>query len=202
MRPLGGLSFELSERFLYLYFTMRAKQRGLRRKIDAMARRIFQLSVVRPDIAKRLDYLDIHIPVVRALVGSKSTPARVRRLFMQMVIDRTSHFISLAQGRGPSERVVAAITLPDLWNAQIIVFFNEKYFESFINNSERTKLDAKRSLWREWNLRLPSAFSEKGFLEEINEPDFRFRGEVWLFGQLAPECSRELISNRRGKPRS
>jgi len=88
-----------------------------------------------------------------------------------------------------STRVVVAVWTPDLWRSQMIVFFGSKYFDTFFNRNNATQrwtqLEENRSLVWEWKINLPNTFSERGYHEEINEPDFHQSGELWFIGQLS-----------------
>ncbi len=107
---------------------------------------------------------------------------------MQTLIDRAFHLTSIA----PTDletRVVVAICLPELWGSQIIVFFGSDYYDSFFNRDSEdqkwTPLPVNRSFTREWNLRVPDGFSQRGYKEELRDTDFTFDGEIWFIGQLS-----------------
>ena len=140
---------------------MKTKPRGLRRRCRNMTRTLAQQTEAFPSPHARSAFWHLHLPVVRGLVDSPKTPFGVRRSCAQTLIDRATHLASLAPQDG-STRVVAAISLPDLWASQIIVFFGAGYFSRFFERNSTTQkwtlLAQNRSLIKEWNLQLPDGF--------------------------------------------
>jgi len=167
---------------------MKTKQRGLHRKCKNMVRRISEQTEMFPKPHRESDYWHLHLPVFRGLVDSTSTPFGVRRLCIQTLIARAHHLASIAPIREIQTRVVVAVSLPNLFDSQIIVFFGSKYFDTFFDRNTETQrwtqFPQNRSLVREWSIITPEGFSEHGFLEEIDEEDYNHKGELWFIGQL------------------
>ena len=168
---------------------MKIKQRGLRRKCENMIRRISEQTALFPKPHQGSAYWHLHLPVAQGFIDSKSTPPGVRRLCVQTMVNRAYYLATHTPAGETSTRVVVAVNVPELWNSQIIVFFGSKYFDVFFNRNTAaqrwTQLEGKRSLVRECRIQLPDGFSERGYHEEINEPDFHRSGEIWFIGQLA-----------------
>ena len=133
-------------------------------------------------------YWHLHVPVDQAVIDSQKTPHWVRRQCVQSLMDRSEHLRHLKPAADEAIRVVALISLPDLWDSQIIVFFGDKYFGRFferdLEGQTWTPLRESRSLAREWGLEIPSGFQEKGYHESIRDEDYSREGEVWLAGEL------------------
>jgi hypothetical protein len=83
---------------------------------------------------------------------------------------------------------VAIIDLPSLWNSQIVVFFDEEYFNNFFirdstEQNWRTIPDI-RDFLQEWNLDIPLDLSIRGYYEKIHDEDYNYEGEIWAVGEL------------------
>lgn len=163
---------------------MKTKQRGLYRKCKNMVRLISEQTEVFPKPHQDSVSWHLHLPVFHGLVDSSSTPSGVRRLCVQTLISRAQHLASIAPTSEIQTRVVAAVSLPNLFDSQIIVFFGSKYFDKFFNRNTETqrwtRLPQNRSLVQEWRIRIPAEFSERGYLEEINEEAYNHKGELWF----------------------
>jgi hypothetical protein len=80
------------------------------------------------------------------------------------------------------------IQLPNLWDSQIIIFYEENYFNSFFErNSEYQKwilLPSNRDILSELGLDIPTGLSAKGYREEIIDDDYKSISELWFIGEL------------------
>ncbi len=80
------------------------------------------------------------------------------------------------------------ISLPNLWDSQIIVFFGDEYFSNFFtrNTPEQKweELPPNRSIAKALKLTIPKNSTEKGYLEHIKDEDWESHSEIWFFGEL------------------
>ena len=78
------------------------------------------------------------------------------------------------------------ITLPELFNSELIIFRGEHYFSTFFDRKgpEQTwiPLPPRRSLKREWDL--DTAMPEMGYEEHIVCEEYECHGEIWFFGDV------------------
>jgi hypothetical protein len=160
---------------------------GLRRKCRNMVRHIVEQTQSFPQPHRNFDYWHLHLPVAQGFIGSASTRLSVQRLCVQTLISRrTISHPSRQLLMFPHELSCNLVTRP--LGITIIVFFGTKYFDTFFNRSSDTQrwsqLPVNRSLIRERNLSTPKGSSERGYLEEISEPDYNHKGELWFIGQL------------------
>jgi len=86
-------------------------------------------------------------------------------------------------------RVVVAVTLPEMWNSQIIIFNNDQYFKNFFQRNDQYQkwhlLSEERNLFNEWDIKIPSNLNVLGFQEIISDvDDYRYEGELWFIGEL------------------
>ena len=170
-------------------YHVRSKVRGARRKCRGMIESIRQCTEAFPEEDwPGSGNWHLHVPVDQAFIDSQKTPHWVRRRCVQCLIDRSEHLRRLKPESDKPIRVVAYVTLPELWDSELIVFFGDEYFGTFFDrNSEGqtwTPLRESRSLEREWDLELPGGFQEKGYHERIRSEDYSHDGEVWFVGEL------------------
>lgn len=166
---------------------MKNKPRGLRRKCRNMVRQLTQQTAAFPQPHRGDDFWHLHLPIAQNFIDHPNTPFGLRRLCVQTLID-CAHSLASVAPTNLKSRVVVAICLPELWRSQIIVFFGSDYYDSFFNRDSEeqkwTPLPDNRRLAREWNLRVPHGFSQRGYKEELRDTDFNFDGEIWFMGQL------------------
>lgn len=167
----------------------RSKVRGARRKCRAMVEAIGDGTEVFPQ-EHRLGcgYWHLHLPVDQGFIDSLKTPFPVRRQCVQTLIDRCGHLYNLKPPSNEPIRVVASISLPYLWDSQVIVFFGQDYFRTFFDRSSEcqswTPLRESRSIRSEWHLDIPETFQERGYHERIRDEDMAYDGELWFIGEL------------------
>jgi hypothetical protein len=159
------------------------------RQSSLMIRRIVEGTEAFPREDNRgCGYWHMHLPVAQAFIDSKRTSKSVRRLCILMLVHRAFHLCTIRPRLRRKTRVVATITLPNLFDSQLIVFFGDDYFTSFFDrDTEEQKwlpLPGDRSLSEEWKLNVPAGFSEKGFREVITNEDQHHDGEIWFIGEL------------------
>jgi len=133
-------------------------------------------------------YWHVRLPKSSSFIDSSETPASIRRMCIQALIDRTQYLIDIRPKSKASARVVADINLPRLSNSGIIVFFDEEYFyEIFkrdICGQGWLTLPTCRGLEREWVVSVPDKLSVEGFQEEISEEGFIYKREFWFVGDI------------------
>ena len=167
----------------------RSKVRGARRKCSAMVESIrsYTLAFPEEDFPGAGSW-HLHVPVDQAFIDSQKTPHWVRRQCIQCLIERTGYLRDMKPASDQSIHVVASISLPYLWDSEVIVFLDQEYFRTFFDrDSQRHSwkpLRESRSVMREWGLKMPDGFQERGYHERIRGEDYSHDGEVWFFGEL------------------
>lgn len=133
-------------------------------------------------------YWHMHLPTGPAIIDSPQTPKSVRKTCIQTLIDRAKHLSTIKPVNIVPTRVVAAISLPNLFEAQIIVFFGSTYFETFFDRDSSQQrwilLPDDRSMVKEWDLSLPNNFIERGYRQIIQDKDVSHEDEIWFIGEL------------------
>lgn len=160
------------------------KIRGKKRKLSSLIERINSLT---EDFPEEQRYWHMHLPVAQSFIDSPKTPKSIRKKCIQTLIDRTAHLNSIKPDNEKFQRVVTLIDLPKLWNSQIVVFFDEDYFNNFFirDNPEQTWkpiVDDKEFL-KEWNLEIPNGLFLTGYHEIIND-EYYYEGQIWAIAEL------------------
>ena len=153
-----------------------------------MIRRLQEETALFPEPHQGTHYWHLHLPVPHAFIDSQTTPKAVQRLCAQMLIDCAYHLTQIASPSPQTIRIVAAITLPEMWPSQLIVFFDSDYFDKFFDrNTDHQRWSLlEKSLIKQWHLSLPDGFSERAYHEERLEEDATYKSTLWFIGQLAP----------------
>ena len=159
------------------------KQRGQRRKLKALCNNINQIrSFQKVDCM----YDHFHVPCGR-FISSPKTSGKVKTAFCKAWLDKTVEIIRQKPCNLPFCKVVAVIDETDLWNSQIIIFYDKAYYGSFwLRNSAQqawtTVVDQGKSFVKE--RRIESKLKEKGYYEIITELDFTHKTILWFYGDV------------------
>jgi hypothetical protein len=141
-------------------------------------------------------YWHAHLPVARSFIDSTAVPRSVRRRCIQALVNASAQLSHASRWRSGECRVLAAISLPQLYDSQLIVFFGEDYWSRFFerNSPEQTwrGLPPNRSLVREWGIRLPQGGVEMGIEESVVEGEHRHRSELWFVGDAMSAPNKPL----------
>src|SRR5690606_11632319 len=101
---------------------MREKKiRGIKRKMENMVNRIEKNTMTFPTEFYNGNW-HMHLPVGQGYISSDKTPRKVKRLCIQTLVDRAEYLKGLQPHDDEKYRVAVLITLPSLWNSQIIIF--------------------------------------------------------------------------------
>jgi hypothetical protein len=140
-----------------------------------------------PDPWPGLDYWNSKAPVARAWTATL-TDAASRRPFVQEYLNAIVALRALRPAMQPDARVLALITLPDLFGSELLVFYDTATYLDFIDRAGPlqtwTRLPAERHLLREHQL--PDREHVIGFAEQINDvdDDYIHTGEIWIIGDV------------------
>lgn len=173
------------------------KLRGLKRRMRALQQwaSSFEGHFPLPDAAGNNWYTKL--PVYEGMVDGPRALFGIRRAVIGVLLDVCQ---SLRQAKPPAfaqSRVVACVTLPDLFSASVDVFYSDDAFATFITRpgmhgkwegQSWTPLPASRSLQSEWHL--PTSLPERGYHVGIHEvwddEEYSYSSEIWLVGDV--EC--------------
>jgi putative nucleotidyltransferase with HDIG domain len=99
------------------------KQRGQKRKLTALIRNIYQ---IKPFQDTNCQYEHFHVPCSQ-FISSPKTYGRIKTQFCKAWLDKTAEIMEQKPDCLSFCKVVAVIDEFDLWESQIIIFYDKKY---------------------------------------------------------------------------
>ncbi|MPM60133.1 hypothetical protein SDC9_106980 [bioreactor metagenome] len=168
---------------------IKKKVRGQKRKLSNLKRRFESLSEFFPDDSYVNDkYYHFHFPGAQNLVDSKNSTSKLRKTCIQLMIDSAYNLYKKRPESNVNNRIVCAIDLPFIWDSQVIIFYDKDYFKDFFNrdtdDQRWTEIKSNSSIIDLFGLKCPDGFLVKGFIEEIEDEDYKFKGQIWFIGEL------------------
>lgn len=112
----------------------RKKLRGAKRKLDKL---LYYLDFYTQEFPSNnvRNYWHLHMPCSNILLDSLKTPSFVKRRTVQKIVEVVEKLIQLKPYNDSFYKVVGVITLPDLSQSQIIVFFDKEYYDHFFDRN-------------------------------------------------------------------
>ena len=159
------------------------KQRGQRRKINNLLLNIEQIT---PFTDTEDRYEHFHVPSDQ-FISSPKTSGKLKTAFCEAWLQKTTKIIEQKPKDIPFCKVVAVIDEGDLWESQIIIFYDEDYYNSFWERSsaEQTWLPIDsdtRSFAKERSIK--TSLKEKGYIEILTDEDIRRKSTLWFYGEI------------------
>tara|TARA_B100000768_G_scaffold40692_1_gene39573 strand:- start:963 stop:1499 length:537 start_codon:yes stop_codon:yes gene_type:complete len=169
---------------------IKRKVRGQKRKLNRLKQRLNDKSNFFPDdsYVQPDKYYHIHMPCSQGFVDSKNSPSNLRKECIQLLINTAYDLTKTRPDSKKENKIVCAVTLPFIWDSQIIVFF-DNYYDQFFDNINSyyegwSKLNSELSIIDSLNLKCPDTFSVQGYSEEINYGNYIHKGQTWFIGEL------------------
>lgn len=165
-----------------MYESIRTKQRGQRRKLKQLLNRINQFTTEYLPIDS---YDHFHVPCSSDFLDSPNTSGYVKRKFCQSWIDKTQSFINNKPSDKEFCKIVCVVSPKCFWDSQIIIFYDHQYYETFWNrnNEDQSWIKISTKSFKD-TYTLETNMDEVGFIEEINEEDYSYIGELWFYGEV------------------
>ena len=171
-------------------YYIKRKVRGKKRKLNRLKHRLNDISNFFPDVSylQHERYYHIHMPCSNSFVDSKNSPSNLRKECIQLLINTAYDLTKTRPDEQKEHKIVCAVYLPFIWDSQIIVF-NDNYYDEFFDNRDSdyqrwSKLNSELSIIDSLNLKCPDIFSVQGYSEEINDDDYKHKGQIWFIGEL------------------
>jgi hypothetical protein len=156
-----------------------------------------RLSPTFPGPMSGAKYWHEKIPVRRSLVRSGAS-VRTKGRCAQALVNVAAQLARIKPSAAASARVTAVVSLPDMFDSEVCIFFDEAYFDAFksrdgLPTHDRqvdhwARLPPERSIVRELNLVLPDKFKEIGFSTHWEDhtfnPPWVENGEAWIVGEV------------------
>ena len=159
------------------------KQRGQKRKLKAL---FDNIHLIVPFEDTDVRYEHFHVPCGQ-FISSPKTSAKVKTAFCKAWLQKTEEIIKQKPLDLPFCKVVAIIDEGDLWESQIVIFYDKNYYESFWtrNTPEQSWTfieNRAKSFVGERNIE--TKLNEIGYLETISEVDFNKKSTLWFYGEI------------------
>lgn len=129
------------------------------------------------------EYEHFHVPSTPWIEFPK-TSGRIKTAFCRKWIEKTEEFIS-QKPEISFCKVVAVICYPNLWDSQIIIFYDEKYYNSFWNRNGPyqvwTRIENTKSFVKTRGIE--TNLVETCYEEKIKEKDETHISYLWYYGE-------------------
>ena len=159
------------------------KQRGQHRKFKALCNNINQICYF-----QNVDcpYEHFHVPS-DPFISSSKTSGKIKTAFCEAWLAKTVEIIEHKPCNLPFCKVVAVIDERNLWNSQIIIFYDENYYDSFwlrdsVEQTWTPFVKQDKSFIKERHIE--SNLKEKGYYETITDLDFTYKTVLWFYGEV------------------
>jgi len=175
-------------RVLNIISSNKKKVRGKKRKTKSMLRCIRNATGLFPEEDTESGFWHLHLPVSKTFIDSAKTPFGIRKTCVQELINRAIHLVNIKPKANCKVRVVTSISLPRLWDSQIMVFFGDGHYNGFFNRDDEYQkwlnLPEKRNIVKEWGLEVNEGLQLVGFHETISDDGCRYDNELWFYGEI------------------
>lgn len=160
------------------------KQRGQKRKLSSLLKNIDSFKAFK---CSQKIYEHFHVPCSLEFIESPKTSEKVRTIFCQKWIETTEQLIK----QKPSElsfcKVVSLLSVPNYWSSQIIIFYDEEYYNTFWDRKTSEQLwekitDKNLSFVHEKGIK--TSLKEIGYIETMEEDDYICKSVLWFYGEL------------------
>lgn len=160
----------------------RKKQRGQRRKLKALFRHIDKFV---PFSQTAQVYEHFHVPG-SPFIESRQTSGKVKTEFCRKWLETTQKFIAQKPAEKDFCKIVAVLSVPNYWSSQIIVFYDESYYNSFWDRTgpyQVWKLEREnKSFCKERNI--ITTLREACYHETLTDDDEVFKCDLWFYGDI------------------
>ncbi len=159
------------------------KQRGQRKKIKNLLLNIAQITSF-TNINNKYEHF--HVPSDK-FISSPKTSGKIKTVFCRAWLQKTADIIEKKPKDIPFCKVVSVVDEGNLWESQIIIFYDEEYYNSFWERSSTEQkwlpIDFdKRSFAKERNIK--TLLKEKGYIEILFEEGIQRKSTLWFYGEI------------------
>ncbi|MFR6100140.1 DUF3916 domain-containing protein [Longibaculum muris] len=164
-----------------MYEGSRKKQRGQKRKLEKM---FSYIDCFEPCWNQDVLYEHFHVPSDPFIERAK-TSNQAKRSFYQKWLSTTKKFIEEKPQDLKFCKIVALLSIPNLWSSEIIIFFDKSYYESFFerhDDYQKWILIENDSFAKRQSLNID--LCEMGIRQFINDEGDIFTNELWFYGEV------------------
>lgn len=165
-----------------MFDSSKKKIRGQRRKLNRLIKRIDDFTI---DYPYPYHYDHFHVPCAENFISNPRIGEFVKKAFCQSWIEKTQLFIQQKPNDAEFCKIVCVLETKNLWSSQIIIFYDELYYNSFWNrNDEYQKWIPIENRSFKIEKELKTDMIELGFKEIIVEDDYNYTTELWFYGEI------------------
>lgn len=160
----------------------RKKQRGQRRKLKAMFKYMDQFV---PFSETDQAYEHFHVPG-DLFIESNRTSGRIKTQFCRKWLKTTEEIVARKPADIPFCRVVAVLAVPCYWSSQIIIFYDESYFQVFWKRTgpEQFWIPIRQGKSFCESRNIVTALSEICCHEKMISGDDIVETDLWFYGDV------------------
>ena len=163
------------------------KVRGQKRKLKMLLKNIEKIEPYQKiDEAYDNRFDHFHVPS-NPWIEMPKTSSKIKTTFCEAWIRKTEEILKAKPESLEFCKVVCMLDIPYLYSSQIIVFYDQEYYESFWDRhdsyQEWSKLPDSKSLMRDRNI--VTDLKEVGFKEIIRDEDYTCVSDLWFYGEVS-----------------
>ena len=162
------------------------KSRGQRQKFKRLLKNIAEIEPYKniEEINER-GFEHFHVPC-SVWLDKPKTSSKIKTAFCKAWIRKTEEIIKAKPKEFEFCKVVCGLCIPNVQNSQIIIFYNQKYYESFWNRhgdyQDWSRTPDELSLMKERNI--VTELKEFGFKETLTDEDYTIVSHIWFYGEV------------------
>lgn len=164
---------------------IKSKVRGQKRKFRDLEQRLKELGQFFPEDNYVHDkYYHYHFPCNQGLLDSLQSTNKIRRNSLQLLINSAADLIKARPEEKKNYKIVCALTFPYVWDSQVIIFYDENYYNDFLNIKGNCQKWTEKNELAKYGLTIPEEFSDKVCIEEIDDQEDDFQMTTCYIGEI------------------
>ena len=175
------------QKYRKVCFMYYGKSRGQRQKFKRLLKNIDAIRAYRyVDEMNKCGFEHYHVSG-SVWIDMPKTSSKIKTAFCKAWIRKTEEILKAKPESLEFCKVVCMLDIPNLYSSQIIVFYDQEYYESFWGRhdsyQEWSKLPDSKSLMRDRNI--VTDLKEVGFKEIIRDEDYTCVSDLWFYGEVS-----------------
>jgi len=162
------------------------KSRGQKRKLKRLLKNIAEIKPYQDiDEINKWGFEHFHVPC-SVWLDMPKTSSKIKTEFCKAWIRKTEEILKAKPEDLQFCKVVCVLCIPDVRESQIIIFYDQKYYDTFWNRhggyQDWSRISDDRSLMKERNIE--TELKEFGFKETLTDEDYTVVYHLWFYGEV------------------
>lgn len=162
------------------------KSRGQKRKLNRLLKNIAEIKPYQDiDEINKCGFEHFHVPC-SVWLDMPKTSSKIKTEFCKAWIRKTEEILKAKPEDLQFCKVVCVLCIPDVRESQIIIFYDQKYYDTFWNRhggyQDWSRISDGRSLMKERNIE--TELKEFGFKETLTDEDYTVVYHLWFYGEV------------------